>query len=258
MKLGFDLDGTVADLQGALALEARRLFPGVDPGLLPQSIAPDAPSGNDTGAPAFSMSSLSSRQQRELWDAACARVNFWETLQEIEPGSLARLSRLARERRWEVIFLTSRPETRGDTAQIQSHRWLAAHGFELPSVFVVHGSRGKIAASLQLDVLVDDRPENCLDIAIDSTARAILVWRGGEDTVPGSARQLGIGSVNSIARCLEILETLDRESTEVGIVDRFKELLGLKRPPRRPPLKVTAPARTAAENESDKIVTTLG
>ena len=67
-----------------------------------------------------------------------------------------------------VIFLTSRPETRGDTAQAQSHRWLANKGFLQPSVFVVHGSRGKIAASLALDVIVDDRPENCLDVAVDS------------------------------------------------------------------------------------------
>ncbi|MBA2304222.1 MAG: hypothetical protein H0W08_16545, partial [Acidobacteria bacterium] len=221
MRLGFDLDGTVADLQGALAREARALFPGIDPGTLPRSIAPQtpgAPTDETTGPPGFSMSSLSSRQQRELWDVACARVNFWETLEEIEPGSLARLSSLARERRWEVIFLTSRPETRGDTAQLQSHRWLTARGFELPSVFVVHGSRGKIAGSLQLDVLVDDRPENCLDIAIDSSARAVLVWRGGEDTVPGSARQLGIGSVSSIAECLDILETLDRANEDVSMV----------------------------------------
>ena len=232
MRLGFDLDGTVADLQGALAREARILFPGVDPGTLPRSIAPqsDTP-GEDAAAapPGFSMSALTTRQQRELWNAACARTNFWETLDEIEPGSLARLSQLARERRWQVIFLTSRPETHGDTAQAQSHRWLSAHGFELPSVFVVHGSRGKIAASLNLDVLVDDRPENCLDIAIDSTARAILVWRGGEDTVPGSARQLGIGSVTSITECIDVLESLDRGSEGGGIVDRFKQLLGLKR-----------------------------
>ena len=242
MKLGFDLDGTVADLQGALAREARRLFPGVDPGDLPKSMAParDEAAAQDPSAPGFSMSSLTSRQQKELWDAACAKVNFWETLDEIEPGALARLSRLARERRWEVIFLTSRPETKGDTAQLQSHRWLAAKGFELPSIFVVHGSRGKIAASLQLDVLVDDRPENCLDIAIDSGARAILVWRGGEDTVPGSARQLGIGSVASISQALDILETLDAEGQETGLVERFKQLLGLKRPSRRPTVKATA------------------
>src|SRR5215210_6411582 len=259
MKLGFDLDGTLADLQGALALEGRRLFPGVDPGLLPQSIAPGAATGAGDAPPGFSMSSLSSRQQRELWDAACARENFWETLDEIEPGALARLSQLARARRWEVIFLTSRPETRGDTAQVQSHRWLAAHGYDLPSIFVVHGSRGKIATSLQLDVLVDDRPENCLDIAIDSTARAILVWRGGEESIPGSARQLGIGSVNSIARCLDILETLDREDKDVGLVDRFKQLLGLKRPERRHHARGPVASRTAAAGPaSDKIVTNAG
>src|SRR5690606_13434656 len=133
MRLGFDLDGTVADLQGALAREARRLFPGIDPGTLPKSIAANAESagaeGTTESAPVFSMSSLTQRQQRELWNAACAQVNFWETLDEIEPGSLARLSALARERRWEVIFLTSRPETRGDTAQLQSQRWLTARGF---------------------------------------------------------------------------------------------------------------------------------
>ena len=246
MRLGFDLDGTVADLQGALALEARRLFPGVDPGTLPRSIAPQADGASTGDAPAFSMSALTQRQQRELWDAACARVNFWETLKEIEPGSLARLSSLARERRWDVIFLTSRPETQGDTAQLQSHRWLAAQGFEMPSVFVVHGSRGKIASSLQLDVLVDDRPENCLDIAIDSSARAILIWRGGEDTVPGSARQLGIGSVTTIFECLQILESLDRADQGVSLVDRFKQLLGLKRPARRMQAKPVVDRQAAA------------
>jgi hypothetical protein len=134
-----------------------------------------------------------------------------------------------KDRRWELMFVTSRPETRGDTAQAQSYRWLAAQGYETPSVFVVHGSRGKIASALALDVLVDDRPENCLDVAIDSSARAILVWRGDEGKVPASARQLGIGSVSSIHECLDILESLDQdESNPTGLVDRLKRLLGLK------------------------------
>lgn len=261
MRLGFDLDGTVADLQGALAREARRLFPGIDPETLPRSVSteprqPDTDQATDqTGEESvFAMSALSARQQKELWNAACARENFWETLDEIEPGSLKRLSALARARKWEVIFLTSRPETRGDTAQLQSHRWLAARGFHLPSVFVVHGSRGKIAASLQLDVLVDDRPENCLDVAIDSVARAILVWRGGEDKVPGSARQLGIGAVGSIAECLDILEVLDTaDESELGLVERFKRLLGLK-PARRVPAKFPAAAASAVKPETTKTV----
>jgi hypothetical protein len=259
MRLGFDLDGTLADLQAALAREAAALFPGIDPSSLPRSLSPTAPAhgdaaethaaNGDLAAPSapdtkFATSALTARQQRALWNAVCARENFWETLDEIEPGALARLSRLAGERRWEIIFLTSRPETAGDTAQVQSHRWLAAHGFASPSVFVVHGSRGKIAAALALDVLVDDRPENCLDVAIDSTARPILVWRGDEGRVPGSARQLGIGSVGSIAECLDVLEVLDRPDSEgLGMFERLKRLLGLKPMPAR----LRGPERTEGD-----------
>jgi hypothetical protein len=232
MRLGFDLDGTLADLQGALAREARTLFPGIDPSSLPSSAAPlGSGAGGDGESPEAKpvIGTLSSRQQRQLWETVRARSNFWESLDEIEPGALARLYTLTQERRWEVIFLTSRPETAGDTAQTQSHRWLAAQGFSRPSVFIVHGSRGKIAAALQLDVLIDDRPENCLDIAIDSKARPILVWRGEEGKVPGSARQLGIGAVASIKECIDILETLDREGgDQVSMFERLKRLLGLK------------------------------
>jgi hypothetical protein len=240
MRLGFDLDGTLADMQTALAREARGLFPEIDPATLPRSTAfavqpqGDAADGQNQPADATGPAAeaptphaLTSRQQRELWRAVCARENFWETLDEIEPGALAQLFAVATKRRWEIIFLTSRPESAGDTAQLQSHRWLAAHGFPAPSIFVVHGSRGKIAAALALDVLVDDRPENCLDVSIDSSARAILVWRGAESTVPSSARQLGIGSVRSIAECLDVLERLDEPGTE-GVIERFKRLLGLK------------------------------
>ena len=237
MRLAFDLDGTLADMQNALAREARALFPVLDPASLPQSAAPDAPADASATAdspPPFGSLNLTTRQQRELWNAVRARHNFWETLDEIESGALSRLYRLVRDRRWELIFLTSRPETAGDSAQLQSHRWLVAHGFPLPSVFVVHGSRGRIAAALNLDVLVDDRPENCLDVAIDSSARAILVWRDDEGRVPASARQLGIGAVPSIGACLDILERLDQtDAGAPGVVDRLKRLLGLKPKPAR-------------------------
>ncbi|MBS1819443.1 MAG: hypothetical protein JSU08_16040 [Acidobacteria bacterium] len=252
MRLAFDLDGTVADMQSALAREARRLFPGIDPAFLPRSTAPgtgpDAADSPPAEESRLSIGHLSSRQQRELWKTVCDQENWWETLAEIEPGSLARLYRLVQDRKWELMFVTSRPETRGETAQTQSYRWLAAQGYETPSVFVVHGSRGKIAAALALDILVDDRPENCLDVALDSTARAILVWRGEEAKIPASARQLGIGSVATIAECLDILESLDRhEAEEPGMLDRLKRLLGLKSPgPRTSNRGVASAASPAA------------
>jgi hypothetical protein len=174
---------------------------------------------------------MTARQQRRLWNHVESIEDFWTTLDEHEPGMVARLAALALERRWEIIFLTKRPESAGATAQLQSQRWLDAKGFRLPSVYVVQGSRGRIAASLGLDIVVDDRPENCLDVVVDSKARAILVWRGDESQVPAAARRLGIGVVKSVAECLDILTQVESARREQpGMIDRVKRLLRLKEP----------------------------
>ena len=150
------------------------------------------------------------RWNQIAWDRLSAIENFWETLDEIEVGMVAQLAKLAGERRWEVIFLTSRPDTKGAAVQVQSQRWLEAKGFALPSVFVTTASRGRIAAALALDLVVDDTPENCLDVATESEARAILVCRGRMGHLPASARRLGIGSVSSMSECLSVIDEADR------------------------------------------------
>jgi len=233
MRLGFDLDGTLANLQGALAREARSLFPAVDPASLPSSadpkVPPASPGTAGTGAPPFSSQALRADEQRELWAAVCARVNFWETLEEIEPGVLTRLFTIARARKWEVIFLTSRPQSAGEIAQIQTQRWLESKGFSLPSVFVVQGSRGRIASALALDVVVDDRLDNCLDVIGDSKARAVLVWREGAGRLPASAKRMGVGVVRSVAECLDILTDVEGIAKDRGnIVSRVMRALGRK------------------------------
>jgi hypothetical protein len=236
LRLGFDMDGVLADLNGALVREATRLFPGIDvqreadQSVAPPAVDADGADGADPTETSPPSLSLTRRQERQLWDAVKRIDNFWETLDETEPGIVRRLAETSRARRWEVMFLTSRPRTNGDIVQLQSQRWLRAHGFDFPSLFVVSTSRGKIAAGLELDVVVDDRPENCLDIAIDSKARAILIWRGGQGAVPDSARRLGIGGVDSVGACLDLLVEADSASSEPSsLVDRLKGLLGLKR-----------------------------
>jgi hypothetical protein len=171
---------------------------------------------------------MTARQTRRLWQHVKSVDGFWEGLKEIEEGGVARLAKIATDRRWEVIFLTKRPDTAGATAQVQSQRWLAANGFTLPSVYVVQGSRGLIAASLRLDIVVDDRPENCLDVVVDSKARAILVWRDDEKNLPIAARRLGIGVVKSVAECLDVLTHVDAaEDDRPGLMARVFKLLGL-------------------------------
>ncbi len=233
LRVGFDLDGVLADLNTALVREALRLFPDAErrtgPPVVDQSPAPADAADREPGEVSPTSLALTSRQERQLWSEVKRLDNFWETLAETEPGIIRRLADVAGARRWEVMFLTSRPKTAGDPVQVQSQRWLRALGFDLPSLFVVSTSRGKIASSLELDVVVDDRPENCLDIAIDSRARAILIWRGDQDAVPASARRLGIGGVPSVNACLDLLVQADSaDSGQTSLVDRLKRLLGLK------------------------------
>lgn len=252
LRIAFDLDGVLADMEGELVRQAEELFgPGITrrrsetvPAAAGPAAAPEPDASLINGAstdepqesvsvpdaPALSRLEMSARQTRRLWHHVQTIDDFWCSLAELEPGVIGRLARIAADRRWEVIFLTKRPECAGATAQVQTQRWLQANGFPLPSVYVVQGSRGRIAASLDLDFVVDDRPENCLDVVVDSRARAILVWRDDERQLPGAAKRLGIGVVRSVEECLDILAQLDTAPAEKpGVADRVKRLLGLKR-----------------------------
>ena len=114
---------------------------------------------------------------------------------------------------------------------MQTQRWLESKGFTLPSVYVVQGSRGRIAASLHLDFVVDDTPSNCLDVVVDSQARAILVWRDDEKLLPTAAKRLGIGVVKTVEECLNILTQVDAPPQErPRMMARVMRLLGLKEP----------------------------
>jgi len=230
-------------MDAELARQAEILF-GQDAAATPADAEPAATTPSELDAPAAadpiapdaavpkSLGDLTSTQTRRLWRHVERIENFWETLEEIEPGSIARLAALAATHRWEIIFLTKRPHTVGMTAQLQSQRWLVARGFPLPSVFVVQRSRGAIAASLALDIVVDDRPENCLDVVVDSKARPILVWRPGRELLPSAANRLGIGVVTSVAQCLDLLEQLEApEPRRASIFDRVMRTLGLKEEP---------------------------
>ena len=164
---------------------------------------------------------------RHFWRHVDAAENFWESLQEIEPGAVARLAEVAAARRWEVMFVTKRPPSAGATAQVQTQRWLQKHGFPLPSVYVVQGSRGLIAAALHLDVVVDDRPENCVDVVSDSKARPVLVWRTAPENVPAAIAKLGISVVSSMDECLRLLDRAEAPSAKKsGVVAAMKKLIG--------------------------------
>ena len=252
LRIAFDLDGTLADMEPALEDIAARLFPSPDraetsSGAPPEGPgadraetgtapaaggerAPGPPAGDDELTPEEeqleppSVRLLTRGQQHAIWDEVRRTENFWESLPETEPGIVSRIAAIAEERRWEVLFITTRPASGGDTTQRQSQRWLAARGFPLPSVFVAPGSRGKIAAALSLDLVVDDRAENCLDVKLDSGARAVLVSRDPGAQVTANASRLGIEVFPSVGALLDQLTA--PPSPRQSFLDKMKSLIG--------------------------------
>jgi hypothetical protein len=231
VRLGFDLDGVLADLHSSFTRAAVELFPALDPTSLTSGDIVASQPAADGEDPAKTDEprplALSRRQMDAVWAKLSSTQNYWETLGEHEPGAIERLATLTDERGWEVIFITSRPSSEGRTVQRQSQRWLQRYGFPMPSVFVVHGSRGRVAEALALDLVIDDRPENCLDVVLESKAGAVLVWRGSRAGVPGSAKRLGIGVVSSVAECLDHILAAERSESDGTFVSRLKKLLGL-------------------------------
>lgn len=227
LRVAFDMDGTVADMQTVLDREAARLFgervPEAGAGTAVGRETGETPAAS--GAAALREPRLSAAQQSRLWERVRGIENFWTTLPEMAPGIVARIAETASRRRWEVTFITTRPACDGETTQRQTQRWLETHGFALPSVLVLQRSRGRLADVLQLDAVVDDRPENCVDVASDSQAMPILIWNGEAGSVPAGFTRMGVTPVASIGDALALLERLDDDRGSSRVTRTIRKLL---------------------------------
>ena len=189
LRLGVDVDGVVADFQSAFRALAEREL-GLTPG--------DAETG------------LSKSDVDRLWRAVASTTNWWLDVPAYEPDQIERLYAQSRKARWEVFFMTSRPPSAGDSVQLQTQVWLERHGYFLPSVLTTPaGARGELARSVRLDLALDDRPVNCLEIISASNAKALMVLRGPTQARAREAAEArGIGVVSSLAEALDAVERL--------------------------------------------------
>ena len=217
LRVAFDVDGVFADMEGAL-----RALTEVSSG--PPAVS--APEGESFEADVPPPAAPDTR--RRAWRVARRTHNFWETLPELEPGALARLRAVSRDRRWHVVFLTQRPATLGDSAQLQTQRWLDRHGFTDPSVLVVPGARGQLARALHLDFVIDDVPSYCLDVKLESNAHTCLIWRNEDSMLPIGTRRLGITVFRSVGSCLDHLEASGPTRNRFPrLVESLKQRFGL-------------------------------
>jgi hypothetical protein len=220
LRIGFDMDGVLADFAAAYRAIETRLY-GPEPARAddPEDAA-DA-QGDETPVP-------SRRRRDAVWTAIRQTPDFWETLAPLDPGAVRRIHEMTLRHRWETFFITQRPATEGTTVQRQTQRWLAAQGFDLPSVLVIDGSRGAAAGALRLDYHVDDSPANCVDVKAESPARPILILDDDDLVGIASARRLGIGTARGIGAALDILEQASDGRARPGVLKQLAQLVGWK------------------------------
>jgi hypothetical protein len=200
LRLGFDVDGVLADFRAAFRSAAARIVHGnpddFDAVSSPQSEVPLAPD-----------------DVRRVWDYIAKTPNWWMEIEAYEPDQIARLYGLTRSAGWEVFFMTKRPPSAGDSVQFQTQWWIERCGFYLPSVLTVPGSRGDVANALRLDLIVDDQIINCVEVVSASPCKAILMQRTPDTAARDHATSRGIGVVSTLADALGVMERLQEVMT---------------------------------------------
>lgn len=97
----------------------------------------------------------------------------------------------------EIYFITSR---RGPAVKEQTHTWLQENGWTPANTSVLinrHGDKGDVCKALGVNVFVDDRPENCVDVYRKCPgARIFLIDRAHNRGVQQGLKQMGIDTIS--------------------------------------------------------------
>jgi FMN phosphatase YigB (HAD superfamily) len=250
LRIAFDMDGTLADLSSAYSAIEDRIFgaevaeherPAPEAREEEQHVEEQGEQDEQEEPEEPPASSLEARRKRaarraasrggrrdRVWRAIEATPDFWLTLKPIDAAAIVRLNELTAKHKWEVFFITQRPATAGGTVQWQTHKWLVEHGFSMPNVIPLSGGRGRACSALQLDYLIDDTPQNCVDVLADSSTRAVLLVDAGDPIAESSARRLGIGTAFDINEALNVLvqATVARENP--SLFEKLRRLVGWK------------------------------
>jgi hypothetical protein len=224
VRIGFDMDGVLADFASAFRDVETRLFGGA-PTVAAE--APEVEAQQEEAQEAAGQSPREMRRRRDaVWNAIHRTPDFWTTLKPLDPGAVRRIHALMVRCRWEVFFITQRPATEGQTVQRQTQRWLVQQGFDLPSVLVISGSRGAAAGALRLNFHVDDSAQNCLDVVSESRAQPLLIVPEPDAVTEAGAKRLKIGVTRSIGEALDALEQRASGGQPSGLLNRLSKIVG--------------------------------
>jgi uncharacterized protein len=165
MIVGLDIDGVVADFIPAFV------------GFLEERVGQGAIGLDSITDLTFSNHPLLSEQMVvECIQSVSADPKFWQGLAPLPTRSQWKLlDDLSRQKR--LVFVTHRYERESYSIHQVTCDWLKQHGVGQPVVHFTQTYKSELIGKLNIELFVDDRHENCCDVAEKTQARVFMPHR---------------------------------------------------------------------------------
>jgi len=165
MIVGLDIDGVLADFLSPF-LKLLEEKTGYGP-ILAESITD------------FTFAKHPVLSEKVVWDcmeAVSYDPNFWQNLSPlITAGEWERLDILSRQER--LHFVTHRYVRESYDINAITCEWLKSHGISKPVVHFTNESKAPLVEDLRIQFFMDDRYENCLEVAEKTDAMVLMPHR---------------------------------------------------------------------------------